>query len=232
MVASSSVCQPNHNYQEYIRLLLLGRIHVLFIQWSYRGCVVTGMLQSVWSELRNWPVCSIYLASIPLAVMHKCNTNIQELLTQGVVPYIPAQGQIQGREQGASSSPPLQLWASHSTQLTSIVYTTCSFIKHTKFCSEVQNFIERSILLPETRRSRQIGGVVCQFWGWPKILHPWLPTGVWVESKDKTLIEQHKWTSWSCDYLAWPLDLTNTGAHNNNEEEEGKGRSAKYLREG
>ena len=136
-----------------------------------RGCVVTGMLQSVRSELRDWPsmtVCSICLASIPLAVMHKCNTNIQELLTQGVVPYIPSQGQIQREGTGGQFLPPPSAVSFPFNTIdfnNIIVYTTCSFIKHTKFWSEVQNFIEQSILLPETRWLWQIGGVVCWFWG-------------------------------------------------------------------
>ena len=90
--------------------------------------------------------------------------------------YIYMQGRIQGEGTGGQFPPPPQLWTFHSTQLIHklqhfIVYTTSSFIKHTKLCLKVQIFVEtehfaarKQAIAANRRRGLSILGA------WPKIL--------------------------------------------------------------
>ena len=85
-------------------------------------------------------------------------------------------GGYRGREQGANPPPPPPSAVSFLLKTIyklqhSIVYTTYSFTKHTKLCSEVQNFIEKEHFAARKQaiaanrwRSLSILGV------WPNIL--------------------------------------------------------------
>ena len=122
-----------------------------------------------------------------------CDINFTDMICICIIMYNnitypcmhDSQGRIQGEGTGGQFPPtPPQLWAFHSTQLIhklqhSIVYTTCSVIKHTKLCLKVQIFVEiehfaarKQAIAANRRRGLSILGA------WPKILralcHPLL----------------------------------------------------------